>query len=136
MHKVFEQIRDHTEIVPLLQGMKINGTISEQERANVEATIRRSFENPLVRSWFSPEWETVRNEHDIVSPGESGTLRPDRVLIKGAEAVVIDYKFGTKKRKSYAVQIREYMQLLQRMGYRRVSGYIWYVEMEEIDQVS
>ena len=56
-------------------------------------------------------------------------------MTKGTEAVVVDYKFGAVQRKSHAVQIREYMDLLRRMGYRTVRGYLWYVELQQVETV-
>ena len=49
-------------------------------------------------------------EAEIVVPNDKSTLkRPDRVVTKGAEAVVIDYKFGSNKEKLHYMQIKSYM---------------------------
>ena len=39
------------------------------------------------------------------------TRRPDRVMMKDGEVIVVDFKFG-KKRKTYNKQVKEYMDLL------------------------
>lgn len=36
------------------------------------------------------------------------TRRPDRVMMKDGEVIVVDFKFG-KKRKAYNKQVKEYM---------------------------
>ena len=56
-------------------------------------------------------------------------------MIKGDEAVVVDYKFGREK-ESYEEQVKEYMELLEEMGYRNVTGYLWYVYKNEIKPVT
>ena len=84
-----------------------------------------------------------RNASDALRPvghfrsrsGLRSTRRPDRVLTKGAEAVVIDYKFGLKKHNRHTRQVEEYMRLLGRMGYQTVRGYLWYVELKQVENV-
>jgi hypothetical protein len=68
-----------------------------------------------VRTWFG-QWDEVRNENDIIGSHIVGTRRPDRVMIKGDKAVVVDYKFGTEKLPSHHKQIYNYMKLLNQMG--------------------
>lgn len=50
------------------------------------------------------------------------TRRPDRVMMKDREVIVVDFKFG-KKRKTYNKQVKEYMDLLSDMGYEHIRGY-------------
>ena len=135
MHKVFENIEHEGQIAEQLDLLRANGILSDEEQQHLRDTIADAFADPLIRSWFAPKWETVRNEADIIVPRESAVRRPDRVLTKGTEAVVVDYKFGAVQRKSHAVQIREYMDLLRRMGYRTVRGYLWYVELQQVETV-
>ncbi len=135
MHKLFEQIDDHTQIGPTLERWRSNGLLSDEEADSLEHHIAQVLENPLIRSWFDPRWDTVRNEHDIIVPGSSSVRRPDRVLTQGTEAVVIDYKFGYQEKKGYEKQVQEYLSLLRRMGYRKVKGYLWYVQKGEVREV-
>ena len=73
--------------------------------------------------WFSNQY-TILSEQDIITP--SGNMqRPDRVMISGKHAIVIDYKFGYEQPKSHLEQVRDYMALLRQMGYT-TEGYIIY----------
>ena len=60
--------------------------------------------------------------------------RPDRVIIRGGETIVVDYKFG-EERKGYRWQVGRYMKLLRQMGYSRVKGYLWYVKNNKVEQI-
>lgn len=123
MHKVFENIKHEGEIDAQLALLRANGTLTDEEAQHLHDTITDAFTNPLIRSWFDPKWDTVRTEAEIVVPNDKSTLkRPDRVVTKGAEAVVIDYKFGSNKEKLHYMQIKSYMKLLRRMGYKSVRG--------------
>ena len=75
------------------------------------------------------------NENDIIGNHIVGTRRPDRVMIKGNKAVVVDYKFGSEKSKLHHKQVANYMNLLHQMGYTSIEGYIWYLSMGEIVKV-
>lgn len=84
--------------------------------------------------WFSPELKTLNEVAIIDSFGN--TNRPDRVLVdEKGRVTVIDFKFGEEDEK-YSGQVRRYMRLFREMGYGEVSGYIWYVPIDKIIQVS
>ena len=55
-------------------------------------------------------------------------------MIDGNRAVVVDYKFG-KRNGEHRKQIVEYKQLIEKMGYSSIEGYIWYVREGKIDKV-
>ena len=90
--------------------------------------------NEKVKDWFSSRWKLF-NECTILDyDKESGDVhehRPDRVMTDGKEIIVVDFKFG-KPREEYHEQVQRYMTLLMRMGYEKVSGYIWYVVRNEV----
>ena len=136
MHRLFEQVADRTEIMSRLQQMRRNGLLSDNEAQQVQALLDKALDDPLIASWFDSRWSAVRNENTILVPNAPTVRRPDRVLTRGTEAVVIDYKFGRKKRTAHTRQIEAYMRLLRDMGYRSVTGYLWYVELQEIERVA
>ena len=55
-------------------------------------------------------------------------------MTDGHEMVVVDFKFG-KPKPEYHEQVREYMTLLQDMGYSHIKGYLWYVYNNQIVEV-
>lgn len=135
MHKLFERIESVEDIAPVLEEMMLGGIISSADRDSTLMAINKSLENPTIREWFEPFWE-VKAENDIILPSPTGkfvSCRPDRVLISGDRAVVIDYKFGMKK-SSHLKQIGSYVSVLRQMGYRDVEGYVWYVLSNELDE--
>lgn len=135
MHKVFEQADNMDDIHRRLSEMSSNGVLSTVEVAELEAKLQRSFENDIVRGWFGDGWQCVRHEESIIRPGGM-TSRPDRVMVRGDEVVVVDYKFGLARRPEYSRQVLEYMNLLRQMGYADVKGYIWYVNLEDVEPVA
>lgn len=76
----------------------------------------------------------VINEAEILF-GNGKSSRPDRIMMADECVYVVDYKFGEQKDDRYCRQINMYRKLIRDMGYRQVNGYLWYVELDEIDEV-
>ena len=68
----------------------------------------------------------MRPEAEILTP-EGHSLRPDRVIIKGNVAIIVDYKTGRPMEK-YKNQLQQYAKSLNEMGYQDVRKYLLYLE--------
>lgn len=127
-----------------LRGIEQHALLSRIRTSDDAPEVLRSIE-PQTRElllerisahseWFSPELKTLNEVAIIDSFGN--TNRPDRVLVdEKGRVTVIDFKFGEEDEK-YSGQVRRYMRLFREMGYGEVSGYIWYVPIDKIIQVS
>lgn len=135
MHSILCEASDLQDIEQRIGQALTAGKINQQQAEELKATIEREFGRPQVGEWFSEDWECVRNENDIICGEIVGTRRPDRVMIRGQHAVVVDYKFGAERYKSHRDQVARYMDLLQQMGYSHVEGYVWYLTRGEIIKV-
>ena len=133
MHKVMEKATSREDMELALGLLATDGVITPDESAALTTKIDRAMEDMIVRSWFDGSWELVCDEREIVYDGRS--WRPDRVMIRGEEAVVVDYKFGFNAPASHRRQIERYADLLRQMGYKKISGYLWYISTERIEQV-
>jgi ATP-dependent exoDNAse (exonuclease V) beta subunit len=135
MHRALERADTADDVHRALERLGADGLISRDEHSRLSSIIDRALADPLVAKWFSGDWERIRLEGDILLPGDASDRRPDRVMIRGREAVVVDYKFGRLTPPAHADQIREYTRLLSEMGMTRVEGYLWYVSLEKIERV-
>jgi hypothetical protein len=79
--------------------------------------------NPQVADWFSKNWE-VRNEAHSLLPGGI-EYRIDRLLLKGKQAIIIDFKTGKQKKEDHK-QIGEYCLMLNQMGFNS-QGFLLYL---------
>ncbi|MBF1588398.1 MAG: UvrD-helicase domain-containing protein [Prevotella sp.] len=136
LHQLFSTILTEADIEPRLKELEQEGVIYNDEVTSRELQnkIANALMNEKVKDWFSSRWKLF-NECTILDyDKESGDIhehRPDRVMTDGKEIIVVDFKFG-KPREEYHEQVQRYMSLLMRMGYEKVSGYIWYVVRNEI----
>lgn len=143
LHRIFAGIADRTAIAPLLEKLAFDGQIGSRDKSSLQQLIREAFSDPVIASWFEPGWN-VLNERRIILPqpfatderSENHHRRPDRVIVKDRKAVVIDYKFGFVEKETYFRQVKQYMDILQKMGYAPVEGYLWYVRLHKVIAVA
>lgn len=133
MHSILNDATNADDIIARIDKSIEMGKLSQQQASKLKKIIKREFEREQAREWFG-EWDEVRNENDIIF-GTAGTNRPDRVMIKGNKAVAVDYKFGKNILSDHENQVKEYMELLEKMGYTEVEGYVWYLSIGKIVKV-
>ena len=133
MHKIFEYIYTEKDIETAVNKVYFEGKIDDKEKQEISTQIKQLFKDEKIKKWFSPEW-TIKNETDILL-SDGNVRRPDRVLIAGSEAIVIDYKFVNEEKPEYIIQVSNYVNYLLKMGYENVKGYIWYVNQNKVLEV-
>lgn len=133
MHEVLSRIRTVDDIRQAVEGYRMEGVINHEESTLLVDKLSRLLDTPEATEWYDGRYR-VLNEVEILF-GSGLAKRPDRVMLRGDEVVVIDYKFGQRKLKAHQAQVREYLRLICEMGYKTVSGYIWYVELGKIETV-
>ena len=89
------------------------------------------FQHPKVQSWFSKDWEVLAERRLLRN---RQIYIPDRVLLKGNQAIVIDYKTGQPESK-HKKQVNRYANMLEGMGYQVTEKYLLYVgeDMEIVE---
>lgn len=137
LHTLFASIDTKEDLTAAIERLLFEGVIESAEKAQeIYEITEKALNLDEVKDWYSGEW-TLYNECSIIYNDEQGkmqTRRPDRVMMKGKDVVVVDFKFG-KKKPEYSTQVREYMSLLSEMGYTDIKGYIWYVYSGELENV-
>ena len=137
LHTLFASIDTKEDLPSAIERLLFEGVIESAEKAEeIRKVAERALNLDEVKDWYSGEW-ALYNECSIIYNDEQGkmqTRRPDRVMMKENEVVVVDFKFG-KKKPEYSTQVREYMSLLSEMGYTDIKGYIWYVYSGELENV-
>ena len=133
MHKVFEESATLADAERRIGELAHSGEISGADAATLKSNIANAMTNEEVKGWFDGTWEEVFVEREIIADGRFH--RPDRVMVRGGEAVVMDYKFGLNRSNKHIEQINLYAKLLRQMGYESVKGYLWYLSIGEVDRV-
>ncbi len=138
LHALFSSIRTKDDIEDSINRLIFEGIIGSREvEDEIRQLTRKAFTLPQIKEWYDGSWQLF-NECDIIwmEDGKLKNRRPDRVMMRNGNIVIVDFKFG-KPHPNYNRQVQEYMQLLTRMGYDRnhIQGYLWYVEEGHIKWV-
>ncbi len=56
-------------------------------------------------------------------------------MTRDDQTVIMDYKFGEKEDSAHKTQVLQYIDLLKKMGYPNVQGYLWYALLGRIVEV-
>lgn len=139
LHRLFAMIRTVADAPKAIEELGQEGVLNQHDlsREGLLDVLNTLFKQEQVRDWFSGEWETYLECNILCTDPVTGELverRPDRVMMKDGEVVVVDYKFGQAHAR-YHDQVGQYMQLIQQMGHPRVKGYLWYVFSNRIEEV-
>lgn len=124
IHDILKNIKTTSDKENALLSMIAEGRINSSEKENISKKIDSLFATQEAQEWFNGTWE-VKNERAILMP-DGKTKRPDRVMMKNGQTIVVDYKTGSWQ-KEHAEQVSEYISLLKEMGYADVCGYVWYL---------
>ena len=130
MHDIVSNINTLDDI-PIAVNKKISeGELYEHERGKIVNDLTSYLSIPESKNWYSGNY-TVLNEAVILRP-DNRFSRPDRVMIKKDEAIVVDYKFGEIEEPRYKRQVKLYMNTISEMGYSNVKGFVFYVKSGKI----
>lgn len=138
LHKIFSALDTAADIDRVLDSFEAEGLLGEQIRKDsLRHLICRRLSSPQTAPWFDGSWQLFR-EVAILSRDAGDRLlvrRPDRVMVRGNETVVVDFKFG-KPREEHDAQVREYLGLLSDMGRPSPRGFLWYVFTNTVVEVN
>ncbi len=133
VHEILASIQNEAEADSLVENLYKDGQLSSEECQTLKDQLNKIFANPDVQRWFNTDWE-VKTEIPIIIKN-APPKRPDRVLINGKNAIIIDFKTGASKPND-KIQVLEYRALLSDMGYINIEAYLLYISMDKIIKVS
>ncbi|NCC73407.1 MAG: hypothetical protein EOM06_08395 [Sphingobacteriia bacterium] len=110
-----------------------DGLLTEDKLPELKALLGQLMSREEISSYYD-EGNQVFNEKEILM--KDGTiLRPDRVVISGQKAVVIDYKTGQESY-LHKLQLQSYADALKEMGYQEVEQHLVYLDKSETTKFS
>jgi ATP-dependent exoDNAse (exonuclease V) beta subunit len=122
-HLAMASINDPSEVKTTLKRLVDQGELEVAFRSGIEEKINAVFALPEFQALFDGA-TTILNEQAIILD-EQTTLRPDKLILKPTETLVIDYKTGMKKKKD-SEQVMGYVKALEAMGMPNVKGWVVY----------
>ncbi|MBN1822419.1 MAG: UvrD-helicase domain-containing protein [Prolixibacteraceae bacterium] len=94
--------------------------------------IKELLENPEVKDWFSGNYK-VFTERSLLTKDD--IKRPDRIMIKNNNGIIVDYKLSHVLPEIYNSQVINYANELKKTGLTEVEGYLWYLVPNKVEKV-
>lgn len=130
MHELLSNIKTSNDIDDALLMLINDGKAEADQYEALKVHICTLLKHAQALHWFDGSYK-VLNETSIITP-DYGLLRPDRVMIKEKQVVVVDYKTTASKSKLHQHQVKGYADKISAMGFDKVEGYVWYLKSNEI----
>ncbi|TNE53638.1 MAG: hypothetical protein EP338_10330 [Bacteroidetes bacterium] len=125
---------DGPEKIPLVLESKIlSGEVEELFKKRFEEDLHAIFEMQDYRQLFEEVDQVLREQEIILAASEH--RRPDLILIKKDQTIILDYKTGMPRKKD-TDQLRQYVKALQEMGLPGLQAYLFYVSDRKLEQVA
>ncbi|WP_338768639.1 UvrD-helicase domain-containing protein [Bernardetia sp. ABR2-2B] len=145
MHYAFEKVFTIDDTPKAVQSLISEGLIAENERKSLETKMKNVMMLQQIAEFFRPDIDSsknadnpdayqILNEQEIIQKGNRRVMRPDRMMIKGDTAILIDYKTGQIDPK-HQQQINGYATALYQMGKRKVRRFLVYTEKMKVVEV-
>jgi len=134
IHEILSNLVTKDDLDYAIGKIMIDGKAETLEIQKIKQEIEQILKHPMVESWFDGSYR-VLNERDIIVPGD-GVYRPDRIMENSGQVLVVDYKTSRNVNPEHRIQVEHYTQLLGKMGKINVKGFIWYLTIGKIVDVS
>lgn len=130
LHEILARAPETADVEHVLLNMLFEGFIKEEELSFFKAQAINVLEHEALQHLLKNSIQSVNEKSIIDISGKS--YRPDKVLFLKDEVAVIDYKFTKQQSRSHIAQVHGYRNLLQQMGYPKVSTYLFYAQSGEL----
>lgn len=127
LHNFMSRISYASDIPQIVEEMLVNGEITKQQASSMQLLAENLVRDPQLSALFEPGYE-VLNEAEIITR-EGRIFRPDRIMVKGKEAVIVEYKTG-EARPAHQEQVRNYVGLLREMDYLVNNAWLVYLDID------
>jgi ATP-dependent helicase/nuclease subunit A len=128
MHELLSLIKTTDDIEQSLKALLRQGKLSAEEVSDTREKLELLLQNPTAKPWFDGTYK-ILNETTIITPGFD-LKRPDRVMINGTKAIVVDYKTTSVISEGHRQQVKRYVDKVKEMGYADVKGFVWYLNSD------
>ena len=127
IHNIMSKIKTKDDIDFVINDFISSSVINEKQANLLKPIIFEIVTHSKLENYFSTNY-TLYNERDIISKNNM-ILRPDRVIIKNNEAIIIDYKTGVEDKK-HEQQLRLYQDVLEEMNLKVKNKILVYINNE------
>ncbi|PBQ31162.1 hypothetical protein CNR22_05080 [Sphingobacteriaceae bacterium] len=130
VHWLLSKIKIASDLPAALDAALMEGLIAKENIPELSKKLNEILSHPELVTFFESGISTKLEAELITQNGE--LLRPDRIIFKPDETILMDYKTGKENDKSYFKQLYKYESALLAMGYTNIKKLLIYVDEMKI----
>ncbi|MCQ2200119.1 MAG: UvrD-helicase domain-containing protein [Paludibacteraceae bacterium] len=135
IHHIFSKIKTIDDVENAVEETIMEGVEIGKDKDGLIADIKTKLNKDEFKEWFAPGLKLMNERTIAYYEGIAfKTKKPDRVIVDGKTAIIIDYKSGNEN-SEYFKQLTKYANLLKEIGFEDVSAFIWYLNTDKKVQV-
>ncbi|WP_378186150.1 UvrD-helicase domain-containing protein [Aquimarina sp. W85] len=123
LHNMMSKIKYMEDLSMVLEEAIEEGLITKSDQNETQKKLEDIISHPELSKFYSKSY-SIYNEKEIFSKGRS--YRPDRIVIKDKEAIIIDYKTGSYAG-AHEDQVHDYGEVMKKMGYNIAKMILIYI---------
>jgi len=124
IHLILSTLKTADEIDAACDMLQNKGILNQLEKIDIIRLLHILWQQNEVKALFENTYP-AKNEAEILM-SDGNTIRPDRLLFKENECIIIDYKTG-KAEDSHRRQLDHYQAAMADMGYDNIKKCLIYV---------
>ncbi|MCJ0741985.1 UvrD-helicase domain-containing protein [Pedobacter montanisoli] len=133
LHDILANANTETGVENYLWKLLIDGDITSDEKDKLKTDVLEVLNHPELKDLFAGSSAHIIEQNIIDVNGK--LHRPDRIIIKADQVIILDYKFTLAKSDLHIQQLQTYKELLKQMGYEHIRSYLFYAVTQELVEV-
>lgn len=129
-HLLISRVSSNEMVEKELKNGILNGEYETAFEDDLKRKVKDAISNSAYQRLLENSIQTLEEQSFIVENGEE--LRPDKIILKDTETILIDFKTGIPNQRDEK-QVARYKTTLESMGYPKVSSYLYYIREDEKD---
>jgi len=125
IHELLSRINVLEDVDSVMQSAVSKGELPFNQKNEIAGKIREIMAHEELEFFFTKGYQ-VYNERPILHKSFRN-IKPDRVVVKGNDAYIVDYKTGEEKQQ-HRQQVNEYAAAIEEMGWQVVKKLLLYIQ--------
>jgi len=132
VHTILAGIEYIDQLEETVEKAFYDGLVNEKDKNLLMRKAMNILNQPEIKPLYSKEVDVLNEKDILLNSGHS--IRPDRLVFKGSELYIIDYKTGQDEEYHFK-QLHGYADILRKMGYESIKKYLLYIDDEKVVEV-
>ncbi len=124
IHAIMALIKSEHDVDFAFAELHTAGQLSEEQTLILKPIIIQVIRHPQLARYFTQEY-VIHNERELIL-SNGNLLKPDRLILKANQAIVLDYKTGVFK-KEHIAQVNGYASAMESLGFNVVKRILVYI---------